>query len=338
MDYQLLPIDWIKLDKDNPRIKQYIEMYGDNVTSEGIALALSFSAGQNSHSSYEALKESIRVNKGIIQPILVNKTADDRYIVIEGNTRVQIYREFLKRDSQGPWNKIIAIVYDNLPVSKIHAIRLQCHLVGARDWDPYSKAKYLHQLSNIDHLPINEIVSYCGGKGSEINKLINAYCDMKEYYEPIAIKIGEDLDPREFSKFSELQNKVIIDSLILHQYTKADFAKWVVNGNIDTAQNVRKLPQILNNEIAHKEFLKTNISEAVKYLHANKNDLKQLESVSMYDLAYVLTNKIRNITFKETKSLKYDPEYNERKSILEDLQDILNETLKDIEAIGDNNG
>lgn len=59
MDYQLLPIDWIKLDKDNPRIKQYIEMYGDNVTSEGIALALSFSAGQNSHSSYEALKESI---------------------------------------------------------------------------------------------------------------------------------------------------------------------------------------------------------------------------------------------------------------------------------------
>ncbi len=30
MDYQLLPIDWIKLDKDNPRIKQYIEMYGDN--------------------------------------------------------------------------------------------------------------------------------------------------------------------------------------------------------------------------------------------------------------------------------------------------------------------
>ena len=172
----------------------------------------------------------------------------------------------------------------------------------------------------------------------EINKLINSKSDIKEYYEPIAIKIGEDPDPREFSKFSELQNKVIIDSLILHQYTKADFAKWVVNGNIDTAQNVRKLPQILNNEIAHKEFLKTNISEAVKYLHANKNDLKQLESVSMYDLAYVLTNKIRNITFKETKSLKYDPEYNERKSILEDLQDILNETLKDIEAIGDNNG
>lgn len=338
VQYKLLPINKINLDIDNPRIKQYLEIYGDNVTSDGIALALSFSAGNDTRSSLDALRESIRVNKGIIQPILVNKKIDGQYVVIEGNTRVQIYREFSEKDPQGPWDKIIAIVYDNLPVSQIHAIRLQCHLVGARDWDPYSKAKYLNQLSNIDHVPLSEIISYCGGKRNEVHKLIDAYCDMRKYYEPIAIKAGEDPDPREFSKFSELQNISIINSLQLHKYTKEDFAKWVVRGNIDTAQNVRKLPQILNNKMAHSEFLKTNISEAIKYLHADTNNLKKLETESMYDLAYILSKKLRDITLKETKALKWDDEYSEKKGILEDLQYSLNEVLESIDSLGENNG
>ena len=125
--------------------------------------------------SYSVLKESIKVNGGIINPIIVNRYPDGQLVVIEGNTRVQIYKEFVESDPDGPWKSIIAIVYDNLPDYKIHAIRLQTHLVGPRDWDAYSKAKYLHQLSDIDKMPMATIISFCGGKTQEIRKLIDAY-------------------------------------------------------------------------------------------------------------------------------------------------------------------
>jgi hypothetical protein len=331
MEYKLLPVDQVQLDKDNPRIKHYIEMYGDeNLTSEAISLALSLD-DNGKGSSIGALKESIKSNKGIIQPILVNKTFDGKYVVIEGNTRVQIYREFGKNDPNGPWKKIISIVYDNLPINQIHAIRLQCHLVGARDWDPFSKAKYLNQLSNVEHLPLSEIVSYCGGKTNEVSRLIKAYQDMIQFYGPLAKEKGEVFDPKEFSKFSELQNKRIVDSLILHGYTKSDFAEWVLDGNIDNAQNVRKIPQILNNDIARNVFLKSNITDASKYIHDTSENLKKLEGFSMYDLAKAVTKKMREISFKEVERLQDNPDYENKKEILNDMKFELDHLIESIE-------
>jgi len=114
MEYMKLPIDQVELDLENPRIKQWLEIYGDDITSEGIALALSASSGTSSTSTYSALKESIKVNKGIINPIIVNRNADGKLVVIEGNTRLQIYKEFAEVDPEGPWKEIIAIVKNEL--------------------------------------------------------------------------------------------------------------------------------------------------------------------------------------------------------------------------------
>lgn len=332
MEYMRVSIDQVELDLENPRIKQWLEIYGDDITSEGIALALSASSGTSSTSTYSALKESIKVNRGIINPIIVNKYSNGRMVVIEGNTRLQIYKEFAISDPEGPWQTIIAIVYDALPVEQIHAIRLQTHLVGPREWDPFSKAKYLNQLSNIDKLPMNMIISFCGGKSSEIRKLIDAYTDMTAFYFKAADDAGIDPDPREFSKFAELQNRAIQEALVIHHYTKADFASWVVNGNIDNAQNVRKLPAVLANTTAREVFLKSNISEATKYLNVPQKGSKGLSTATMYELAVELTNRLRGIEYKEVKALSFDPRYNERKNDLRVLLDELSELVSDIEG------
>ena len=332
MEYMKLPINQIKLDLENPRIKQWLEIYGDDITSEGIALALSASSGSSSTSTYSALKESIKVNRGIINPIIVNKISEDNLIVIEGNTRLQIYKEFAEMDPDGPWNEIIAIVYDNLPIEQIHAIRLQTHLVGPREWDPFSKAKYLNQLSNIDKLPMAMIISFCGGKSTEIRKLIDAYTDMTKYYFKKADEAGIDPDPREFSKFAELQNRSIKEALLTHHFTEDDFAHWVIEGNIDSAQNVRKLPAVLANPDARSVFIKTNISEAVKYLNVPSKGIIDISSVSLYDLAREVTGRLRNIEYKEVKALTNDPRYKEHKNDLCVLLDELSELVKDIEV------
>ncbi len=331
MEYMKLPIDQVELDLENPRIKQWLEIYGDDITSEGIALALSASSGTSSTSTYSALKESIKVNKGIINPIIVNRNSDGKLVVIEGNTRLQIYKEFAIADPDGPWKEIIAIVYDALPVEQIHAIRLQAHLVGPREWDPFSKAKYLNQLSNVEKLPMSMIISYCGGKSSEIRKLIDAYTDMTKYYFKKAEETGGDPDPREFSKFVELQNRSIKEALFAHHFSEDDFATWVVNGNIDSAQNVRKLPAVLANPSAYDVFLKSTISEAVKHLNIPDKGTVDLSSVSLYELSVALTSKLRTIEYKEVKALTNDPRYKERKNDLHVLLDELSDLMKDIE-------
>lgn len=330
MEYMKLPINQVELDLNNPRIKQWLEIYGDEITSEGIALALSASSG-NSSSTYSALKESIKVNKGIINPIIVNKQSDGKLIVVEGNTRLQIYKEFSIADPEGPWNEIIAIVYDNLPAEQIHAIRLQTHLVGPRDWDAFSKAKYLHQLSNIDKLPMAMIISFCGGKSAEIRKLIDAYTDMTKYYFKKAAEAGIEPDVKEFSKFAELQNRSIKEALVAHHFSEEHFAEWVVGGNIDNAQNVRKLPAILANPAARSVFLKSTISDALNHLNIPQKGTADLSSVSLYEMAVELTKKLRAIEYKEVKALTNDPRYKEHKNDLLVLLDELSDLINDIE-------
>lgn len=331
MEYKLLDINEVELDINNPRIKQWLEIYKDEeLTSEAISLALSASAGGASTSTYTTLKESIRVNKGIINPIIVNKFEDGRLVVIEGNTRLQIYKEFSELDPEGPWKKIIAIVYDQLPEEQIHAIRLQTHLVGPRDWDAFSKAKYLNQLCNIDKLPMSMIVSFCGGKKTEIQKLIDAYSDMLKYYFPAAQNHEMDPDPREFSKFSELQNSSVAQALMVHKYNKNDFAEWVVNGNIDTAMNVRKLPAILANKRAKEVFLKSNITEAVKHLSADEKNNKGLKDASFRDLVTELISRCRNIEWNYIKTLRNDPRFEDEKNEIEELEGELSELIEDI--------
>lgn len=308
--YKELKIHDIELDIQNPRIKMYLENY-EEITAEGIALALN---GTSSDGSFVALKESIRVNGGVINPIIVNHV-NEKYVVIEGNTRVQIYKDFAISDPSGIWNTIRAIVYENLSDEEIHSIRLQSHLVGPRDWDPYSKAKYLDYLMNEVRLPMNTIISYCGGKKSEILKLVDAYRDMKLFYIPKAKELEYDVDYKDFSKFSELQNKAIIDSLRTHNYTKSDYAIWVLKGNIDTAQNVRLLPQILKEKEARDVFLKSTITEAYKKVNAPTVSI-DLSSINYLELCRALQTKLDKIEYRDVVRIMGPEGENEKNTLL----------------------
>lgn len=330
MKYQNIPIDDISLDLENPRIRHYIEMYGENLTSEQIALALSDDGGSSS-SAYTALREAIHGNKGIINPIIVNRLANGAMVVIEGNTRLQLYREFRKADPNGPWDKIIALVYDDIKRDEIHAIRLQTHLVGPREWDPFSKAKYLHHLYYEENLPMTTIVSYCGGKEREVRNFIQTYADMMSYYKPAAEAEGDMFSPRNFSKFAELQN--VKKALIKNGFTESDFSRWVIHSNIDTAQNVRKLPEILSNEQAKKVFLKSNITDAYKLVNIPVKSEKMLSEATINELVEVLLEKMRKISYKEVRELGCDParysEVNNLDSLKTEVDDLIN-TIQDL--------
>lgn len=330
--FEMLKIEDIDLDYDNPRIARMLDRWGgkENITAQAVALAL----GQNGDGSFDVLKDSIKVNNGIIQPIIVNHI-NNRYVVIEGNTRVQIYKD-LKREFKGTnkedlWNKIIAIVHENLGRSQVDAIRLQSHLVGPRDWDPYSKAKYLHHLYYSEYLSINEIISYCGGKATEVKKMVQAYEDMTKYFVPLLN--GEEIPHKKFSAFIELQNRKVLDAILYNNFTKEDFAQWVLNDNIDKMANVRMLPEILPDKAAREVFLKENCTEAYKLVSIPGLESGLLKDASYVQLAKQLQQKLNSIPAPLVRQMSIgdDTKAYQIKTALYDLKDVLDETLDMVE-------
>ena len=321
MQYVKLPVENIHLDIDNPRIKQYISIYKE-VTSEVLSLALSGSSASDAAGKYRALRESIKENGGIFTPIIVNhNTVDDSYTVIEGNTRLKFYMEFKENDPSGKWDTIPSIVYDDMDNDHIHAIRLQAHMVGARDWDAYSKAKYLDYLYNTEQKSMTFLKNFCGGQESYIRNLIDAYNDMTNYYIPYCEKNGIEPDSQVFSYYVELQKSSTKNALAIHGYNLDDFTKWVINENLDRAESVRKLARVLGEEPAKQTFLKNNMTEAVKKLDMRESELKKLSKSDLYVMAKEVTMKLRNIPSKEVDYLIHNPKYADRKMIIEDLWD-----------------
>lgn len=163
-----------------------------------------------------------------------------------------------------------------------------------------------------------QIVSFCGGNQSEINKLIDAYNEMETNYRP-NLNDDTEFDQRDFSKFYEFQRKTIKASIFKKGYTTEDFAKWVIHGNVDTAINVRKIPQIFENNDAIEVFLKTNIAEAEKKVVVDDKFDKTIENIPYYVLANQLNKKINSMDLSEFKSLKFDTDRENEKNTLIDL-------------------
>lgn len=299
-------VSQIELDRTNPRIVKFLEMHGENPTPEQIFLALGASSDEDGNStSFEKLKQSILTNGGIIQPVLLNRQADGQLVCIEGNTRVALYKHFQQNNVKGNWTHIPAIVYDNIEPIRIHAIRLQLHLVGVRQWDPYSKAKYLYELRTQEHMPFASMVDYCGGREKELVENINAYEDMETYYRSILDDDG-DFDTTRFSGFVELQKSGVKQAISQAGFTITDFATWIHESKIYPLQKVRVLPRILRNEKAREIFLKFDAKKAEAILE--RPDLnKTLQEADLGQLARALSAQIAALPWSEQKRLKADP-------------------------------
>ncbi len=298
-------VEDIELDQSNPRIRKFLEMYGDEPTSEQIFLALGAGneddVGSSNSTTYEKLKQSIISNGGIIQPIILNRRSDGSLICVEGNTRVALYKHFHDTNVKGDWTHIPALVHDEIDQASVHAIRLQVHLVGPRPWDPYSKAKYLYELRTQQHLPFATIVDYCGGRQNEVVESINAYADMEQYYRPVVGDDGE-FDTTRFSGFVELQKPGLKQAITAAGFDLSDFARWIHDGRLFPLQKVRVLPRILRNEKARAIFLKQGARTAESVLE--KPDLNRtLQEAEIGQFARALVAKIASLPYSECQRI-----------------------------------
>lgn len=315
--FKVLPIKDLELDVNNPRIAELLDRIGrDNVTPEAIALSLGAS-----EESYENLKNSIKENGGIINPIVVQKINNGKFLVIEGNTRVQIYKKFVTDNIPGQWEEIPALIYENIASEEIHAIRLQAHLIGAREWTPFAQAKYVHNLYYFEKMSLARIVEFCGGKKTRIQQLINAYQDVEDYYRPMC-EDDTQVDPRKFSSFMELQRPQILRFLDANDISKSDFVKWVIQDKFDRQEHIRSLPEIWKSKEARSTFISQGSANAIKKLNAEEYADKELRNIPYERLAIALAERLNDIKATEIRDM--------RKGLLDDKLNALirvNESL-----------
>jgi len=301
-----VPVADIELDRTNPRIRKFLEMYPEAPTAEQMYLALNAAGDEEGESStsFQKLKNSIQTNGGIIHPVILNRRADGSLICIEGNTRVALYKEFVNDKVAGNWTRIPALVHDQMDDNQIDAIRLQVHLVGARPWDPYSKAKYLHHLRTQALLPFSQIVDFCGGRQKDVMESINAYTDMEKYYRPLVDE--GNFDTSRFSGFVELQKPGVREAITKAGFTMTDFARWIHEQKLYPLYTVRSLHRILANPKAKDIFLKKDAKKAMEALDRPDLD-KALVDANIDQLSQALSRAIYALPWTEAEKLRKDP-------------------------------
>ena len=315
---ELVPVADIELDRTNPRIRKFLEMYPDEPTADQMFQALNVAGDEegDSSTSFQKLKNSIQTNGGIIHPVILNRRADNTLICIEGNTRVALYKDFVNEKVVGNWTHIPALVHERMDDNQVDAIRLQVHLVGARPWDPYSKAKYLHHLRTRALLPFSQIVDFCGGRQKDVLESINAYSDMEKFYRPIVDE--GNFDTSRFSGFVELQKPGIKEAVTKAGFTLTDFAKWIHEQKLYPLYTVRSLHRILANPKARDIFLKKDAKKAMDALERPDLD-KALVDANIDQLSQALSRAIYALPWTEAEKLRKDPG--------SELAQNLNETL-----------
>jgi hypothetical protein len=145
MQVDLVPVARIVLDERNPRIAHVVGDIKNAPPQEWIPLALGQHAPEEQQggpaSTYSGLKASIRAQRGLIMPINVTPRPDGDYTVIEGNTRVAIFRELAAEGAPGNWDVIPGPALGSwisqldpplslLIGSSLHAYRARCSTGG----------------------------------------------------------------------------------------------------------------------------------------------------------------------------------------------------------------
>lgn len=338
--FSSIPTQSIDFDRENPRIKVALEKYGDKLDNQRIRFALQTATeGTTSASSYRSLKDSIRAAQDVSVPIHVFPK-NNRFVCVDGNTRLAVYHELHEESAPGDWTTIKCLVLEDPDQRDIETIRVTAHLVGAREWPAYEKARYLHHLRNVEFMDYDELIARCGGNKTTIAQQIEAYHDMNEFYRDVSEDDAFKVD--RFSGFVELQKKNIKNSIFSAGFDLYDFGRWIREGQIYRLEDVRKLPRVLADDEAKGIFVNggiRSIETAIAVADANRQEDVHPSSTdttvadaSMAMLADALLKRIKSLPREDYLALR-DRQYETADQDVDTLSDLayhLNNLLQDV--------
>jgi len=256
-------IDKLVLDVENPRIGFWLDnimRVVDSVSQDDLEMALK----TGDYEDYNRLKRSIETNEGIIEEIWVYPIQNEKYKIIEGNTRVLIYKDLRsKYPHKHTYKKIrCRILPADITKESVNFIRLNAHLRGVNDWQAYDRARILYILWDHQGYTEEKLKNITKLSLSDIRRWREAYKNMNEQFLPSYSDKPDAL--LKFSYFVEFENKKIQGGMKRNGLTIKDFCDWVGNNEITRAQDVRDLSKMFDDDDIAR-VLKEEGFQAAKY-------------------------------------------------------------------------
>lgn len=198
----------------------------------------------------KALRLNIRMNGGLINPILVSKDN----VVIEGNSRLAAYKLLQDKDDPIHWGKIRCHVFqEDLTDDDIFNLLCAFHVNGRKDWNPMEQAGLLYRRQQECMRPIEEIAKERGMKSAEAKNMVTTFSIMKEnddmetakwsYYEEFR-KIEADV-----KKSEDVVPDISIRSVILDR---------IKDGTVGESKDLRIIGKLLKQKDDHAKTMLIN--------------------------------------------------------------------------------
>ncbi|THD34494.1 MAG: hypothetical protein E7773_15000 [Sphingomonas sp.] len=235
-----IDVDDLLLDPKNPRIDYLLgHRFGDNPSQTDVLEALW------EKDQVKALADSIFANGGVREHVIVQRLADGKMVVREGNCRTASSKK-LKLQNQGDnrFDRIPAKIFDaNLTEDDVAVMMANEHVAKKISWDPYSQAKSIHELHNVSGKTYDWLVANLRLSRSKVSEFLAAYDAMTAFLQVHS-------DPSYITRFS-LFHEMVRKKGLKQRFDediddfRSKFFEWVAKKRLHEPGHVRRLENIL---------------------------------------------------------------------------------------------
>ena len=246
-----LPIDELKFMKDNPRVYSCIHGEPDFDNLPEVVQQERIFENLKKEPSVKNLKSEIKRHGGLMEQILVRF---DTKQVIEGNSRLAVYRILHEETKDENWELIPCNIVSSLTDDQQIAFLNQIHVKGKTKWSAYEKANFAYVQK--ERLTPKKIADLFGESEMTIRTRIKVIETMRT---------SDDTDRSHFSYYDVLVRNVDISKEIKENkdLRKVLFERIRNLGNVEDEENLdftalelrKKLPVIIQKPKVLKKYI-----------------------------------------------------------------------------------
>ena len=258
-NFRELKVDILKLKyyPENPRVHHIMRNLGKNPNQEQIEETMW------SKDSTKDLYWDIKQN-GLQDPILISED----YYVMEGNTRLCVFRylytqakEKEDKKQMEKWRHIQCEMYPpGLDKLGMHYMLGTWQNKQKTEWDEFEKASYIKRLMEEFNKTIDEISEELKIKKSDIKKMLWVEKTMRE---------GKVTNIKQYSHLEQCYQKPELrNKMNKNPEFKKRIIKLIKSGNLGRAENIRRLPNIINKKEDGLDMLEKGVPFDKVYVKA----------------------------------------------------------------------
>ena len=295
-----LPIDTLKFLKDNPRV--YACTHGhpdfDSLIEEEQQDIIFKNLQQEP--SVKNLIPDVERHGGLMEPILVRHDTKE---VIEGNSRLAVYRILDKKGQKGEWELIPCNIVSGLTDDQQAAFLNQIHVKGKTRWSRYEKANFAY-VRKEQGWSMSKIANRFGESESTIRTRVKTIEVMRD---------NRDAEQSHFSHYEVTRGPQISPEMRENSGLRARVFEDIKNLGLDeednnfTAQELRKkLPAIVTKPKVLRKYIDRSIDldeayQSAKISHVEEKVKKArmlIEDVQRQEVSQLERNQLN--AFKQT--------------------------------------